>query len=61
MTRPIDLIIPDSGPLISLAHAGRLDLVLVFDRPVVVADIVKLECLKKPGSPDHTALVDWFA
>jgi len=61
MTRTVDLIIPDSGPLISLAHARRLDLVLVFDRPVVIADIVKLECLKKPGSPDHEVLADWFA
>lgn len=61
MTRTVDLIIPDSGPLISLAHARRLDLVLVFDRPVVIADIVKAECLKKPGSPDHDILADWFA
>lgn len=61
MTRTVDLVIPDSGPLISLAHAGRLDLVLVFDRPVVIADIVQLECLKKPGSPDHDTLANWFA
>lgn len=60
MTRIVDLIIPDSGPLISLAHARRLDLVQVFERPVVIADIVKLECLKKPGSPDHDVLADWF-
>lgn len=60
MTRTVDLVIPDSGPLISLAHAGRLDLVQVFERPVVIADIVKLECLKKPGSPDHDVLADWF-
>lgn len=60
MTRTVDLVIPDSGPLISLAHARRLDLVQVFERPVVIADIVKLECLKKPGSPDHEILADWF-
>lgn len=60
MSRAVDLIIPDSGPLISLAHARRLDLVLVFERPVVIADIVKLECLKKPGSPDHDVLATWF-
>jgi hypothetical protein len=35
---PVDLIIPDAGPLISLAHAGRLDLVDVFNRPVAVID-----------------------
>lgn len=60
MTRPVDLIIPDSGPLISLAHARRLDLITVFDRPVIIADIVKLECLKKPDSPDHEILSRWF-
>lgn len=58
---PVDLIIPDSGPLISLAHADRLDLIEVFDRPVVIADIVKLECLKKPAAPDHLILERWFA
>lgn len=57
---PVDLIIPDAGPLISLAHAGRLDLVEVFNTPVAVIDIVKLECLKKPESPDHSLLREWF-
>lgn len=58
---PVDLIIPDSGPLISLARANRLDLVEVFDRPIVIADIVQLECLKKPTAPDHPILERWFA
>ncbi|PAX07048.1 hypothetical protein [Sphingomonas lenta] len=57
----VDLIIPDSGPLISLAHADRLDLIEVFDRPIVIADIVKLECLKKPTAPDYPVLERWFA
>ena len=57
---PVDLVIPDAGPLISLAHAGRLDLVHVFDQPVAVLDVVRLECLKKPDSPDHAAMKDWF-
>lgn len=58
---PVDLIIPDSGPLISLAHADRLDLLEVFDRPIVIADIVKLECLKKPSAPDYETLRRWFS
>ena len=57
---PVDLIIPDAGPLISLAHAGRLDLVEVFNRPVAVIDVVKLECLKKPDSPDYAVIKAWF-
>lgn len=60
MNKNVDLIIPDSGPLISLAHANRLDLVEVFDLPVAVLDVVKLECLKKPNSPDHERMADWF-
>ena len=60
MSRPVDLIVPDSGPLISLAHANRLDLLDVFDRPVIVLDVVRAECLKKPDSPDHDRLRRWF-
>lgn len=56
----VNLIIPDAGPLISLAHAGRLDLLDVFKQPVAVLDVVRLECLKKPDSPDHSAMRDWF-
>ena len=60
MNKNVNLIIPDSGPLISLAHANRLDLVEVFDLPVAVLDVVKLECLKKPNSPDHERMANWF-
>lgn len=60
MTRPVDLILPDAGPLISLAHADRLDLLALFDRPVVVLDVVRLECLRKPDAPDHPRLAAWF-
>lgn len=60
MKPAVDLIIPDSGPLISLAHANRLDLVEVFDRPVAVLDVVKLECLKKREAPDYEILKSWF-
>ena len=60
MTRPVDLILPDAGPIISLAHADRLDLLELFDRPVIVLDVVKFECLRKPDSPDHDRLQSWF-
>ena len=60
MTRPIDIVIPDAGPIISLAHADRLDLLEVFDRPVIVLDVVRLECLRKPQSTDHERLSSWF-
>lgn len=60
MAAAADLILPDSGPLISLAHADRLDLLEVFDRPILVPDVVKLECLKRPSAPDFEALQRWF-
>lgn len=57
---PVSLIIPDAGPLISLAHAGHLDLIDVFNQPVAALDMVRLECLRKPASPDPFALREWF-
>lgn len=57
---PVELIIPDAGPLISLAHADQLDLVHIFGRRVAIADVVMAECLKKPSSPDHEVLKQWF-
>ena len=60
MTRPVDLVLPDAGPLISLAHADRLDLLSLFERPIVVLDVVRLECLRKPDAPDHSQLAAWF-
>ena len=57
---PVELIIPDAGPLISLAHAGQLDLISVFSPPAGIADVVKFECLKKPESPDYEAMKQWF-
>ncbi|WP_375427179.1 hypothetical protein [uncultured Sphingomonas sp.] len=60
MTRSVDLILPDAGPLISLAHADRLDLLALFGRLVVVLDVVRLECLRKPDASDHPRLAAWF-
>lgn len=51
MTRQVDLVLPDAGPIISLAHAARLDLLDVFAVPVIVLDVVKAECLRKQDSP----------
>ncbi|EQD24560.1 MAG: hypothetical protein D084_Lepto4C00412G0003 [Leptospirillum sp. Group IV 'UBA BS'] len=32
MARAINIVIPDAGPLISLAKGGHLDLLLLFNR-----------------------------
>lgn len=38
-----ELVVPDAGPLITLAYADRLDLLLAMGVEVVVVDMVKLE------------------
>jgi hypothetical protein len=40
------LVIPDSGPLISLSVANRLDLLFKLDMPIYVVDQVFYECTK---------------
>lgn len=46
MNRRVVLLVPDAGPLISLAKAGRLDLLLAPGLPVVVADQVVFEATR---------------
>ena len=57
---PITLVIVDSGPLISLAVADRLDLLQSFNRPVFVTDVVKAECTTDLSKVGATQLRDWF-
>ena len=59
MASTITLVIPDAGPLISLATADRLDLLDQFAVPVVVLDVVKAECLFKAW-PGRDNLERWF-
>lgn len=61
MSRAVDLVLPYAGPLISLAHADRLDLLELFLRPIVILDVVRMECLRKPDAPDHPRLEAWFS
>lgn len=57
----IKLIIPDSGPLISLAKINRLDLLDLFKCPIIVTDAVKFEVLNGPEDlPDVKTLKAWF-
>lgn len=60
MRRPIDVVLPDTGPLITLAAADRLDLLTTFERPVLIPDVIREEALAKPGSPGHDRLASWF-
>ena len=57
----IKLVIPDSGPLISLAKIDRLDILQCLQCPVVVIDTVKIEILEGPtDAPDVEVLKQWF-
>lgn len=43
-----ELVVPDAGPLITLAYAKRLDLLLALGLRVVVVDMVKQELIRHP-------------
>jgi hypothetical protein len=58
---PVDLVIIDSGPLISLALAGELELLKSFQRPLRVLDVVKAECTRFREKPGASELASWFA
>lgn len=58
---PIQVVVADAGPLISLAACDRLDLLGAFDRPVRVADVVRAGCLRHPGKIGTATLAQWFA
>lgn len=58
----LELVVPDSGPLISLALLDRLDLLEKFTCAIVVTDMVQYE-VERGGSeaPDRPVLERWFA
>jgi hypothetical protein len=58
---PVDLVVVDSGPLISLALAGELDLLERFRRPIRILDVVKAECTRFRNKPGANELASWFA
>jgi hypothetical protein len=57
---PITVVVVDSGPLISLAVCGRLDLLRSFSRPVRIADVARAECVRDLEKLGAAKLADWF-
>jgi predicted nucleic acid-binding protein len=55
-----ELIIPDAGPLITLAYAGRFDLLLATQAKVVVIDMVKIE-LTRHLTQTSQMIIDFIA
>lgn len=69
----VALVIPDSGPLISLGRADRLDLLLLLDLPIYLVDQVAFEATHSQhhedaprirafieGNPDRVRVVTTF-
>lgn len=54
------LIVPDISPLITLAAAGALDLLLAPGVPVVVPDGVHWETVRYADRPGAAEVVDWM-
>jgi hypothetical protein len=71
-TLPARFIIPDSGPLISLALAtigdaklradgkSYLDLLKQFGRPIQLIDQIRYECTHNNEKPDAALIADWL-
>ncbi len=58
---PVEVVVADAGPLVSLAACDRLALLEVFGRPVRVPDVVRAECLRFPDRVGAETLARWFA
>lgn len=58
----LDLVIPDSGPLITFGLLDRLDLLDRFNCAIVVTDMVAAEVLRGPDTAiDKPVFQRWFA
>jgi len=61
MSNRVEIIMPDAGPLISLAMAGELDTLRKVKRPIRIVDQVLYEVTKSnayPGAKEVKAFVD---
>lgn len=58
----IAVVMPDTGPLISLARIGRLDLLDRFRSQILFTDAVQVELIDGPqDDPDRATLTEWIA
>lgn len=58
----LDLVIPDTGPLITLGVLGRFDLLERFRCPVLLTDMIHDEVTRGPDdAPDRIAFEKWFS
>jgi hypothetical protein len=56
LSRRVALLVPDAGPLISLARGSALDVLLLLGLPIHVVDQVRYEATKDRRFPDAVAI-----
>lgn len=56
----ISLIVTDASPLITLAAAGSLDVLLLPRQRVIVPDMVRHEIVRYPEKPGATEIMEWI-
>jgi hypothetical protein len=54
------LIVTDSGPLITLAVAGSLDVLFLPKLPVIVPDMVRHEVIQDLSKPGAAVVAEWI-
>ena len=59
--RRVVLVLPDSGPLISLSVGGHLDLLLRLNISIFIVDEVFRECTRDPSKPGAVAVRDFVS
>lgn len=56
----LSLIVTDSGPLITLAVARALDVLLLPGLPVIVPDMVRFEVIRDLAKPGAQEVAEWI-
>lgn len=59
MTR-LSIIVTDSGPLITLAAASALDVLLLPELPLIVPDMVRFEVIRHLEKPGAREVAEWI-
>lgn len=56
----LSIIVTDSSPLITLAIAGELDVLLLPKLKVLVPDMVRFEVIRYPDKPGSKQVAEWL-
>lgn len=56
----LSIIVTDSSPLITLAIAGELDVLLLPKLRVLVPDMVRFEVIRYPDKPGSKEVLEWL-